>query len=83
LPAGVATPARASTTSAVGADSVTLNYAGFASLGILATLNGGTISAPNRVSLGVGALSPQAAHDGNVSHDYQPNPNLDSAAPSG
>lgn len=38
----------------VGANHVTLNSAGFANLGALTTISGGSISAPNGVSLGVG-----------------------------
>ena len=52
-------------TLAVGANSVTLNSAGFANLGILTTLSGGTLSAPNGVSLGVGCnLSGSGAVNG-------------------
>ena len=38
----------------VGAETVTLNSAGFANLGILTTITGGTLIAPNGVTLGVG-----------------------------
>jgi autotransporter-associated beta strand protein len=38
----------------VGNNTVTLNSAGFANLGVLTTLGGGTLAAPNGVSLGVG-----------------------------
>jgi hypothetical protein len=39
----------------VGGNSVTLNSAGYADLGVLTTLNGGTITAPNGVSFGSGS----------------------------
>ena len=38
----------------VGSNTVTLNSAGFANLGVLTTLGGGTLIAPNGVSIGVG-----------------------------
>jgi autotransporter-associated beta strand protein len=58
-------------TLAVGANNVTLNSAGFANLGILTTLNGGTISAPNGVSLGVGCnLSGSGAVNGKIAAGY-------------
>ena len=38
----------------VGANTVTLNSRGFANLGSLTTIGGGTINAPNGISLGVG-----------------------------
>ena len=38
----------------IGSNTVTLNSAGFANLGILTTLSGGTLAAPNGVSIGVG-----------------------------
>jgi autotransporter-associated beta strand protein len=54
-------------TLAVGANSVTLNSAGFANLGVLTTLNGGTLHAPNGISLGVGCnLSGSGAVTGKV-----------------
>ena len=39
----------------VGANAVTLNSAGYAKLGVLTTLDGGTIAAPNGVALGSGS----------------------------
>ena len=41
-------------TLAVGGNNVTLNDAAFANLGVLTTISGGTLTAPNGVSLGVG-----------------------------
>jgi autotransporter-associated beta strand protein len=41
-------------TLAVGANAVTLNSAGFANLGLLTTLSGGTLAAPNGVTLPLG-----------------------------
>ena len=38
----------------VGSNTVTLNSAAFANLGVLTTLDGGTLAAPNGMSLGVG-----------------------------
>jgi autotransporter-associated beta strand protein len=38
----------------IGSNTVTLSSAGFANLGVLTTLGGGTLAAPNGVSIGVG-----------------------------
>jgi autotransporter-associated beta strand protein len=55
----------------VGNNSVTLNSEGFANLGVLTTLAGGTIVAPNGISLGVGCnLSGSGTVQGKVAAGY-------------
>ena len=55
----------------VGNNSVTLNSLGFANLGSLTTISGGTITAPNGVSLGVGCnLSGSGVVNGKIAAGY-------------
>jgi autotransporter-associated beta strand protein len=55
----------------VGGNCVTLNSAGFANIGVLTTLAGGTLSAPNGVSLGVGCnLSGSGTVQGKIAAGY-------------
>ena len=55
----------------VGANTVTLNSAAFANLGVLTTLDGGTLAAPNGMSLGVGCnLVGSGAVNGKIAAGY-------------
>ena len=55
----------------VGSNTVTLNSAGFANLGVLTKLGGGTLAAPNGVSLGVGDnLVGSGAVNGKIAAGY-------------
>ena len=55
----------------VGPNTVTLNSAGFANLGVLTTLSGGTLAAPNGVSIGVGCnLVGSGAVNGKIAAGY-------------
>ena len=55
----------------VGSNTVTLNSAGFANLGVLTTLGGGTLTAPNGVSIGTGCnLVGSGAVNGKIAAGY-------------
>ena len=56
---------------AVGGNCLTLNSLGFANLGVLTTISGGTLTAPNGISLGVGCnLSGSGVVNGKIAAGY-------------